>query len=69
MSTALAFARDVLAMQERINELEYEVARLRDYEREYRELMASTLQHNATMLGGIFQVGMEMARLRDAEAT
>ena len=69
MSAALQFARDVMDMHERIQELESEVARLQDYQRKYHELLDDSTQHNQNMLGGIFKVGMEMARLRDAQAT
>jgi hypothetical protein len=50
------FAHQVLAMQERIEDLEIENERLRKYEADYHELMNSSLSHNAAMMGNILKL-------------
>jgi len=60
------FARDILAMQDRIDWLEFEVARLSEYERKYHEAVHDSIAHNQQMLGGLFQLGMKLAAEKDA---
>jgi hypothetical protein len=58
MNSALNFARDVIAMQVRIEDLEMEVTRLKRYEHDYNELLDSALAHNRTMVGNLLEVCM-----------
>ncbi len=54
----LKFAHEVLAMQERIEDLEYENARLRRFEKDYNDLLNSSLQHNQEMSLNMLKVIM-----------
>lgn len=46
------FAYQVIEMQERIDCLESEVERLREYERKYREEVDTSIKHGEQMMGG-----------------
>ncbi len=61
MNFAVDMARSILEMQERIRELEYEVARLRDYEAKYNDLLNSSIEHSEKNMAGIFEMGMKLA--------
>jgi hypothetical protein len=69
VNSAVAFARDVIQMQDRIEELEWRLERAEEYERKYHELLDQSLAHSQHMVAGVFQVGMELARLRDKETS
>jgi hypothetical protein len=45
------FAREILDMQQRIEDLEYENARLREYERKYIEVIERDAKHASEMCG------------------
>jgi hypothetical protein len=54
----VGFAYQILEMQDKIIDLEIENNRLRKYEADYNELLNSSLNHNAAMMGNIFNLCM-----------
>lgn len=58
MKNIVNFAHDILAMQRRIEELEFQVERLLPYEAKYHQLIDEGIQHSQQMLGGILKLAM-----------
>jgi hypothetical protein len=52
------FAYQILEMQDKIIYLELENSRLSKYEADYNELLNSSLNHNAAMMGNILNLCM-----------
>jgi hypothetical protein len=52
------FAYQVIEMNEKIRELEFENERLRQYERDYHKLLNSSLSHNQEMIGNTLRLFM-----------
>ena len=52
------FAYEILEMQARIQELEIENAKLREYRNKYDDLLSSSVAHNETMMFNILKVAM-----------
>ena len=52
------FARQIIAMQDKIADLQWENERLRKYEREYNELLNESLEHNQRMAGNMLALIM-----------
>lgn len=52
------FAYEILEMQARIQELEIENAKLRDYRNKYDDLLTSSVAHNENMMFNIMKVAM-----------
>ena len=53
MLDVVKFAHQILAMQERIEQLERENSRLKKYEEDYNNLLDETLQHNERTVAGL----------------
>lgn len=47
------FAKQIIEMQNKIDDLEYELSRCRKYEQRYRDLLDSSLQHSGQMVGNM----------------
>ena len=66
------FARQIIAMQDKIADLQWENERLRKYERDYNELLNESLTHNQRMVGNMLSVlmtpGVTEAFAKNAEA-
>lgn len=56
--SVVGFASEVLAMQEKIEELEHEVSMLKWYEENYHDLMSSSSQHNQAMMSNLLKMAM-----------
>lgn len=54
----VAFAKQIIDMQDRIEMLEAENARLRHYEAQYRELLNSSVDHSSMMAGGLLKLAL-----------
>jgi hypothetical protein len=52
------FAHQVIEMNERIRELEFENTRLRQYEHDYYDLLNNSLAHNEAMIGNTLRLFM-----------
>lgn len=52
------FAYQVIEMNEKIRELEFENERLRQYEHDYYELLNSSLSHNQEMIVNTLRLAM-----------
>jgi hypothetical protein len=50
------FAYQIIKMQNRIETLEYENARLQRYEHDYNELLDQSIQHSSAMMRGLMEV-------------
>lgn len=59
MKLATQVAREVLAMERRIYELEAENEELRGYRVKYMELLNGSVDHGRHMLGGLLALAME----------
>lgn len=55
---AVDLAYEVIDMYERIQQLEFEVARLRDYERKYHDEVMAGIRHGEKMMSGLFAIAM-----------
>jgi hypothetical protein len=64
----VTLAHEIIRMDERIRELEWENAQLREAERDYNEFLQSTLKHNDQMLWNLMEVGMKVAESHQVEA-
>jgi hypothetical protein len=52
------FAYQIIKMQNRIETLEHENARLQRYEHDYQELLDQSIQHGSNMMRGLLEVCM-----------
>lgn len=52
------FAYQIIEMQNRIEILEHENARLQRYEHDYNELLNQSIQHSSNMMRGLMEVCM-----------
>jgi hypothetical protein len=57
----VTLAHEIIRMDERIRELEWENAQLREVERDHNEFLQSTLKHNDQMLWNLMEMGMKVA--------
>jgi len=51
MNLALRIAKDIMAMNDELEELRYENERLREYEKKYHDLLSADIQHGEQMMG------------------
>jgi hypothetical protein len=64
----VTLAHEIIRMDERIRELEWENERLREVERDYNQFFQSTLKHNDQMLWNLMEMGMKVAESHQVEA-
>jgi hypothetical protein len=55
------FARAIIELDERVQELEWENAELRRYRDDYNRLLNESVSHNRVIVGGLLSVGLKMA--------
>lgn len=58
MKIASQLARDILAMEDEIDFLRGEVARLEGYRQKYEDLLACSVSYSERMIGGLLAVAM-----------
>lgn len=55
------FARAIIELDQRVQELEWENAELRRYRDDYNRLLNESVAHNRDIVGGLLSVGLKMA--------
>lgn len=55
------FAREIIELNERMQELEWENAELRRYRDDYNRLLNESVAHNRDIVGGLLAVGLKMS--------
>ena len=55
------FAREIIELNERVQELEWENAELRRYRDDYDRLLNESVAHNRDIVGGLLAVGLKMS--------
>lgn len=55
------FAREIIELNERVQELEWENAELRRYRDDYNRLLNESVEHNRAIMGGLLAVGLKMS--------
>jgi hypothetical protein len=58
------FARQIVEMDDRIMDLEWQVERLKEYEFKYNQLLDQALAHNMQMTGSLMLLGLKMVEER-----
>jgi hypothetical protein len=52
------FARQIIIMQETLDQQKEELKELRDYRKKYMDLLDQSISHGREMMGGILQLAM-----------
>ena len=55
------FAREIIELNERVQELEWENAELRRYRDDYNRLLTESVDHSRAIMGGLLAVGLKMS--------
>ena len=63
------FARQIINMEWRIEELEIENEKLKGYEKMYNELLDSSISHNHVMMGHLLNACLDVAVVRSEMGT
>lgn len=54
------FAREIIELDQRVQELEWENAELRRYRDDYNRLLNESVDHNRAIVGGLLSVSLKM---------
>ena len=57
----VTFAREIIKLNERVQELEWENTELRRYRDDYNRLLNESVDNSRAIVGGLLAVGLKMA--------